>query len=113
MTATLSAPYTFAGESPRRRVYVAAQPISFCVDGVRLFRYTNYGWLTAQPLAAALPATSPDRQLLADDVAAGVVPFSVLAPSLTRNNIVALSLALDGGSDTVVLQQSVHLRYVP
>ena len=113
VTATLSAPYTFAGESPRRRIYVTAQPISFCVDGVRLFRYTNYGWLTAQPLPAALPATSPDRQLLADDVAVGGVPFAVLAPSLTRNNIVALALALDGGGDTVALQQNVHLRYVP
>ena len=113
VTATLSSAYTFASESPQRRLYVVAAPISFCVDGTRLFRYTNYGWLPAQPAFGALPVTSPNRQLLADRVATGSVPFDVLAPSLARNNIVAMVLALDDGHDTVVLQQSVHMRHVP
>ena len=113
VTATLSAPYTFASESPQRRVYLVAAPVSFCVDGTRLFRYTNYGWLLSQPAVAVLPATAPDRQLLADSVAAGSAPFVVLAPSLARNNIVALTLALDNGHDTLALQQSVYMRHVP
>ena len=113
ITATLSSAYAFASESPQRRVYVVSAPTSFCVDGARLFRYTNYGWLAAQATAALLPATSPDRQLVADNIAAGSTPFAVLAPSLARNNIVAITLSLSNGHDLVALDTSVHMRHVP
>lgn len=113
VTATLSASYAFASESPQRRAYLVSTPVSFCVDGSHLFRYANYGWLLNQPGVAALPATSPDRQLIADAMAVGAAPFDVLAPSLVRNNVVALTLALDNGHDAVQLQQSVHMRHVP
>lgn len=113
VTATFAAALSFASESPERRVYVIKAPVSFCVAGTRLFRYTGYGHRITQSLPADLPATSPDRQLIADSVASGSTPFSVLAPSLARNNIVAIALPLQDADTALELQQSVHMRYVP
>ncbi len=113
VTATFSAPLSFASESAERRVYIVQAPVSFCVDGTRLFRYTDYGHTLAQLLPADLPTGSPDRQLIADNLATGSTPFAAVAPSLARNNIVAIALPLQDADDALELQQSVHMRYVP
>ena len=113
VTATFAAPLSFASESSERRVYIVKAPVSFCVDGTQLFRYTGYGFTVAQSLPAALPTTSPTRQLIADNLVNSSTPFAVLAPSLARNNIVAITLPLQDADDAIELQQSVHMRYVP
>lgn len=41
---------TFAMQSPQKRFYIANQPVSFCRQGNELRRYSNYGFLTGQPL---------------------------------------------------------------
>lgn len=40
----------FGWESPQKRFYIADQPVSFCRQGNELRRYSNYGFLTGQPL---------------------------------------------------------------
>lgn len=113
VTATFPASLSFASESAERRVYIVAAPLSFCVDGTRLFRYADYGHALTQPLPADLPTSSPDRMLIADNLATGSTPFAVVAPSLARNNIVAIALPLQDADDALELQQSAHMRYVP
>ena len=113
VTATFPAAFSFASESAERRVYIVDAPVSFCVDGAHLFRYADYGYTLTQPLPADLPATSPDRTLIADNLASGSTPFAVVVPSLARNNIVAIALSLQDADDALELQQSVHMRHVP
>ncbi|MAA62866.1 MAG: pilus assembly protein [Idiomarina sp.] len=46
---TLNDDSLFAQRSPRQRLYVGNTPVSFCIEGDKLFRYEKYGWLAEQP----------------------------------------------------------------
>jgi len=62
--------------------------------------------VVTQPLAATLPVTSPNRQLIATRSTAGSAPLAVLAPSLARNSIVAIALQLKNARDVVACSRA-------
>lgn len=110
---TFASAHRFPAESPQRRFYVVATPVSYCLVGDRLWRYQNYGFSTAQPLPAALPSAMPGRGLVGEGLDGAIVPFSVAGATLTRNAEVAMRFLFADGSDGVAINHVVQLRNVP
>ena len=124
LTVTLEEEHRFRLRSPVNRIYIAREPVSFCLEGNRVFRYENYGFHSQQPLPQTecpassgnycLPRTAPDRSLVTHNVVnSGSGAFDVLPPTLRRNAIVSFLLRLTEQGDVVELKHEVMLRNVP
>lgn len=107
------ASHRFNTNSPQRRFFVVASPVTFCQSGAYLYRYRNYG---IQPgIASSLPGSMPDREVLAANLVPGSVQFEVTPPTLLRGAVVNFAFALqdaDSGEVTQVSQE-VQIRNVP
>lgn len=129
---TLAASHRFRRRSPNSRFFVVEQPVSYCVDGSNLYRYTNYGFYDNQPdtedgagcnLGASencLPnyTSAPDKMLITDSIdnvtpAPDIVPFTVGTQNLTRNSIVKIEINFVSNGDTIILNHEVLTRSVP
>ena len=102
--------HRFIRNSPQKRVFVAANPIRFCLSGGSLFRYSGYGF-SALSLSDANPGGSTD--LMSQGVTTGGTAFSLSAGSEDRNTAVNINLSFTQGNNTVSLQQQVLVRNVP
>jgi MSHA biogenesis protein MshO len=117
VTVRLSANHRFSRRSPVDRIYVARQPVSFCVAGDRLFRYENYGFQSAQctpSTPSCLPSTAPNRQLISlsiDNTALSA--FDIIPATLRRNAIVSMEFNFTEDGDEVRLKHEVLSRNVP
>ncbi len=109
----LAAAHTFSAASAQQRVYFVGAPVSYCVDGGRLWRYRNYGFLAVQPLPADLPATLPQRVLVAESVAPAFPVFAYDTATLTRNATVAVQLTVDRDGTQIRLDQLIAIRNLP
>lgn len=99
---------SFAQDSPRRRAYLLADPVSFCVNAQgELRRHQNYGRLT---VAALNPNTG---QLLAQGLSLQSAIFSYLPASLQRNALVRMDLTLQQVDTSLQLSHSLQLRNLP
>ncbi len=114
----LAASHRFLRHSPRRRVFIAGGPVSFCVSGNRLLRYSGYA------PAATQPVPPPGGQVLAEDIqtADPDVPlaavFSYSGPTLTRNAVVTLDFRFMrpdhlGNAEWIRMSHEVQIRNVP
>lgn len=112
VTVSMTSAHRFPAESPSNRFFLVEQPVSFCIAGDQLWRYSNYGFSASQPAAASLPASLPDRSLIAQQVTAAL-PFSVSAATLARNAVVDINLDFARGDDVVSMQHLVQVRNVP
>lgn len=112
VTVDMAAPHRFSSESPTRRYFLIDEPISYCVDGSALYRYTNYGFQAAQPGVAGLPAGLPDRSLVVERVISAA-PFALSAPTLERNAVVNVDLELARADDAVRIEHLVQVRNAP
>jgi MSHA biogenesis protein MshO len=110
---TLGSPHRFPVESPERRLYMVREPVSYCVDQNRLWRYQNYGFNATQPTVAALPTSMPGRGLIGEGVAMAFPPFAVANATLTRNAEVSVDLEFTDGADALQIHHVVQLRNVP
>ena len=105
--------HSFPYRSPTSRFFMVEQPVSFCVDGDNLFRYSNYGFNVSQPDVASLPTALPDRALLVDKVSGTVLPFQVTDPGLSRNDLVEINLSFSQAGESFLLSHEAQLRNVP
>jgi MSHA biogenesis protein MshO len=105
---TLSAPKQFALESPGRRFFVVAGPVSYACVGNRLLRWWNYPIQAAQPLAR--PAGAREA-VLAEDVSACGLDYTALP--LVSRGLVAVHLAITRAGETVTLYHEAHINNVP
>ncbi len=112
MTLSFAAVHRFPSESSSNRFFLVSAPVSFCVATQRLWRYSNYGFASVQPVPSALPIGLPDRALIADRVS-GVTPFSVSSATLTRSAVVEMNMLFSRGDDEISLQHLVQVRNVP
>ncbi len=108
-----SGSHSFPFRSPTNRFFVVDEPVSFCVDGDFLFRYQGYGYNTNQLALASLPASLPNRALLAHGVLGSVLPFQVTDPGLTRNALVEINLQFSVAGEMLQLTHEAQLRNVP
>lgn len=128
-TVTLVKAHRFRRRSPSQRFFVVDEPISYCVVGENLYRYTNYGFYTAKVTAeeeagvcevaldqTCLPdySAAPDKMLITNDVDnMGLTAFSVSAQNLRRNSLVALQFKFTANNDSIILNHEVLTRSVP
>jgi MSHA biogenesis protein MshO len=105
---------TFVTESPQKRFYIADQPVSFCRQGNELRRYSNYGFLTGQPLPPNVAG-----ELMAVGInngATAMFVYNITSVSLTRSAILhlfwRLSPAVDVGQD-LDFNHEIHIPNVP
>ena len=123
--------HRFNRRSPNQRFFVVSDPVSFCVAGDKLYRYTNYGFFQNQVSveeSGSCVVTTPARCL--PDYSAGtsgrikslitdqidnslLTAFTVGAQSLNRNALVAIALNFTNGTDSVMLNHEVLTRSVP
>ncbi len=98
-TITLGSNFTFLTDSPERRFYFTQNPVSYCIVGSQLNRYSGYGFNS--------PA---NPQIIINKISSG--SFAISPATLTRNSIVALNFTLQNGA-TQMINQEVQIRNVP
>lgn len=108
--------------SPTSRFQVVSTPVTYYCDGGgvngtagsgRLTRYSGYSIQTAQPVsAAAAPlSTAPVQARLADRVVG--CTFSMTSLANVQRGLVSLLITLGAGTETLTLQQQVHVDNAP
>lgn len=110
--------FRFDRRSPVQRMYLATNPVSFCVVDDKIYRYENYGFHAVQcdsDTAACLPDTAAGgRDLITDRLDNDTLDaFSLVEQSLRRNAIVSLNLNFTDQGDVVTLKHEVLMRNVP
>ncbi|GGG49925.1 MSHA biogenesis protein MshO [Pseudohongiella nitratireducens] len=117
VTVYLDSTHRFSRRSPVDRIYIAMQPVSFCLEDNNLYRYQNYDFQATQcdpDTASCLPTSVPDRQLISDTIDnTGLAAFSILPATLRRNAIISMTLNFTSEGDVVQLKHEVMMRNVP
>lgn len=110
VTLNLSNNVSFSNSSPSNRLYLADEPVSYCINAAReLVRYENYGFNISEPLVG-----NGDSSLMANNLNTSQSTFIIEAPVLSRNSVVHVVLAFESGfSDNLFFNQEVHIPNVP
>lgn len=113
---TLAAAKQFALESPGRRFFVVAGPVSYACVGAGTSGGNGTGTLrrwSGYPIQAAQPTASPGPTdaVLASNVSACELQYNILP--LTSRGLVAVRLAVTRGGETVTLYYEAHVNNVP
>lgn len=111
-TITLSGNFQFIRHAPHRRFYVAGTPVSFCISGSDLLRYTGYGMNAAQAAPPAGTGTLVAQDIQTLDGATAVTPFTYTPGTLRRNAIVTLDFRFLMDDEWIRLTHEVQLRNV-
>lgn len=107
---SMASAHQFAAESPQRKYFLVADPVSYCISAGWLFRYSGYGFSSSQPSPATLPAALPNRSVYGQGVSGG---FSLSAATLSRNSEVALTLQFTRGEEQIEMNHLVQVRNAP
>jgi MSHA biogenesis protein MshO len=116
-TLTLDSSHQFEPGTNRQRVYLAGEPVSFCVEGQKMYRYKGYGVKSAQctpDTASCLPTTPPNRAVVSDQIVnASYTAFEYVAANLQRNGLVRLNLNFSDGNESLLIQHEIQLNNAP
>ena len=110
VTVAFAGAHQFPAASAGSRLFWVDEPVSYCVDGGNLYRYSNYGFQVTQPTPASLPTTLPGRSLMATTASA---VFNLSPATLQRNALVQLNLQLGVGDVAFDVAANVQVRNVP
>ncbi|MBV1906597.1 MAG: prepilin-type N-terminal cleavage/methylation domain-containing protein [Pseudomonadales bacterium] len=113
ITVSFASMHRFPVESPSKRFFLVAGPVSFCMTGGNLYRYSGYGMLSSQPGVSDLPATFPGRVPIGENVLSETSPFSLSEATLLRNAVVLIDLSFRADSDFIRVNHQIQLRNVP
>lgn len=108
----------FAQESPSKRLYLLSQPVSFCIEGNSLYRYSGYGFYTSQLNAASLQVlASVKRDLMSNYISNDLTArlfFTLGNITLERSAVVNIYAQM-GFNDTeqMSISHEVHVPNVP
>jgi len=133
-TVTLVDTHRFRRRSPNDRFFVVEQPVSYCVKGDKLYRYTDYGFFATQvdtEESGSCVVTTPARCLpdydagparkkilITDSIdnangGSPITPFSITSQSLTRNSLIAIELKFLSEGESIRINHEVLTRSVP
>lgn len=129
---TTTTNHRFKRASSVERLFLTSQPVSFCITGTKLYRYSNYGFSnTSTPLlprrpngtcaaATCLPNSTPNRALISDQLkntalTGGVngQAFDQLAASRQRNGVIQLELVFNQSGQEITLNHEVLQQITP
>lgn len=110
-TITLASAATYLHASPVQRLYIVGNPVSFCLTGTTLVRFTS-AVSTATP---AVPASG--ASVLLENVDLASSSFIYTAGNLRANALVTINLAISrvnsgGGTESLRLDHEVWVRNV-
>lgn len=112
--ANLTANTRFNRKSPQQRLFFVRQPVSICVTGGNLNRYTNYGFNIAQPAIGAMgAATLLLNRLLLNNNGTPINPFSYSPGTLSRSGLLLINFVVEGRNESINLEHEVHVRNIP
>ena len=97
----------FATESPTKRVFVVAQPISYCLNAGQLRRIESYGFNTTQTVFTS------QGILMAEFIDDDNSSFSSLPATLLRNSLVTANLTFIRNDESVTFSNEVQVINVP
>ena len=60
---TLSQPFLYS-QSKQQLIHFVTNPVSYCIEGDKLYKYSQYRWRAKQRLAAKLPQKEPYKVLV-------------------------------------------------
>jgi MSHA biogenesis protein MshO len=105
--------HRFTTQSPERKFFVIEAPRTFCQQGRFLYRYRDYDIKSS--VASALPATMPEREVLAAGLVPGSLVFEVVPPTLQRSGVVSFQFQLQSpeSGELTRVSQEVQIRNVP
>lgn len=110
---------TFQRESPAKRAYILATPVSWCItNSQQLRRYWGYGWQSTQPDLTTLPLTG-NQALLATNIVnnfaeAAQFPFQLAANDVRRLTLeLVLIVGSDSTSETLTMHHGVTIANLP
>lgn len=112
-TITLGSTHQFARQAPQRRFYVVSAPVSYCVVGTDLLRFSNYGIHAAQ----SAPPSGGSNTLIAQnmqtvDSGTTVTPFTYLPGTLRRSGVVTMDFRFLIDGERIDLAHEVHVHNV-
>ncbi|MDY6982082.1 MAG: prepilin-type N-terminal cleavage/methylation domain-containing protein [Pseudomonadota bacterium] len=124
--------HRFKRASSVDRLFLVESPVSFCVSGNKLFRYSDYGFHAAQrvPLTPGgsctaglnqcLPAQTPGRVLISDQVdnttftgGSNGQAFDFEPANRRRNAVVQLQLLFSQSGEQVLLNHEIMQQSTP
>ncbi|MCM0610899.1 type II secretion system protein [Marinobacter sediminum] len=105
--------HRFTAKSPERKFFVIQEPRTFCQQGSFLFRFRNYGIQSS--VAALLPTSVPEREVLAGNLVPASLNFEVVPPTLQRNAVVSFRFQVQSqqSGEVTDVSQEVQVRNVP
>lgn len=108
---SFTANHRFISNSINQRIYIADDPIRFCLSGGSVIEYSGYG-LNTSAMADAMPAGATPS-LMANLVTTDGTAFILSPGSEDRNTAVFFDLTFMEGSHQVRLEHQVLVRNVP
>lgn len=111
-TVTLGNAHRFTHHAPQQRFFIVGEPVSFCVIGTQLLRYSGYGMNTAQatPPGSGIALLADNIQLSDSNIT--VTPFTYTPGTLRRNAIVTLDLRFMVDNEWIRMNHEVQIRNV-
>lgn len=109
-TITLNSAFRFIRHSPYRRIYIVSEPISYCIVGDRLFRYSQYGINAVQAAPPASGAALLAENIQSSDNGNPLTVFAFTPGTLRRSGIVALDFRFLIDNEWIRLSHEVHIR---
>lgn len=103
----------FPLESPSRRFFVVATPVSYACDLAtgRMLRYAGYAIPAAQPATLAALNALATPAVLATSVTACSITYT--AGAMARDGLVVIALSVTQSGETVTLQHQVSVSNTP
>ena len=111
-TVTLANAHRFITHAPQRRFFIVSSPVSFCLVGTSLYRYSGYTISNSQTAPPNTGAALLAENIQTTDNATTVVPFTYAPGTLQRNGIVTLDFRFLQDGDWIRLSHEVQVRNV-
>ncbi|NVJ62352.1 MAG: prepilin-type N-terminal cleavage/methylation domain-containing protein [Gammaproteobacteria bacterium] len=105
----------FSRTSPQQRIFFVRQPVSYCIVGNRLNRYSDYGFNVSQPDTSSMGTADLVLTDISNSDGSGTTTnlFSYDTGALNRGGILLIEFFLQGRDETVKLEHEVHVRNFP
>lgn len=117
---TLTGPHSFNRRSGQDNAFMVDPPVSYCVQGERMYRYADYGFFSTQPqpddgsCSPCLPDSTPGRVVIGTDLDnEGFTAFTFGSATRRRNALVKLELNFTRNNESILVTHEILLRLVP
>ncbi|AWL10792.1 hypothetical protein HMF8227_00284 [Saliniradius amylolyticus] len=103
----------FSDDSPAKRLYVADNPVAFCLENGEIRRYTSYGYMSSLNKGLMGTGVLMAENLVNDLSEPTDTPFRVATTTLQSNAVVQLRLLFERNDQVVVFHNEIHVSNSP